>query len=673
MIATRTVKSGLPVILAFHVLLCVNTADVRAQTADSPDAQVDTAPVEEELTDIDLLDLEIPTVVTAARREQKITDVAHAVSVITAEDIRWAGARSVPDALRLVPGVDIAQLAYGNAAVSPRGFHGFFSNSTLVLVDGRQIYDALYGGTLWGNWPFQIEDIERIEVIRGPAGVTWGANTVNGVINIITKDPADQLGLTVTGGGGSRGTHKEYLGYGFSDGKLKLRVSGEYEASDGFREGGSVIASLDDSYKSGRMAIHGVYDAGPQDTLTLSAGSALVDNGYPPMPIPAAPRQNAGTQASFFLGRWRHEADPDNAFELTSYVNDFAFDAGISVAQSRYQQLGLLFGHTYKPTSNHTLNWGIDTRVDLLDATQAAPAMLSKDHIHSAVVGLYLQDEWRFAPKWTLNLGGRIDYESYSGFQPSARVALSYDLSEDSLVYASVSRSFQMPTAAVRFTGTPFIGGLIYATGDRDMKAMSQIAYQLGYRGIFFDRLQAGVNLYWHEHTDAIGMKPLPGPPGILRANMQNIGSFTTYGIELDTKYAVTDEFTLLGHYTFQRINWRSSFPFVFSGDFITPPKHKFMIVTRYSPTDDVHLSSHLYYVDSVRAPNPSMPLLPRHVEPYFRLDLRAEHEFWNDRASIAVGVRNLLDSGHYEGATWFFNDAEVPRMAYAEMRMRLD
>ncbi len=153
---------------------------------------------EDEIDDIELLELEVPIVVTAARREQSITDVPYASSVITQEDIRWSGARSIPDALRLVPGVDVADLSFGSAAVSPRGFHGFLSRQILILVDGRQVYDSLFGGTLWGSWPFQLEDIERIEVIRGPGGVTWGANALNGVINIITKAPADQLGLTMS-------------------------------------------------------------------------------------------------------------------------------------------------------------------------------------------------------------------------------------------------------------------------------------------------------------------------------------------------------------------------------------------------------------------------------------------------------------------------------------------
>jgi iron complex outermembrane receptor protein len=166
-----------------------------------PQTQPTTAPApSEELgfaedEDVGLLELEMPIVITATRREQSIATVPYAISVITAEDIRRSAARSVPDALRLVPGMDVAELTYGDAAVSPRGMHAMTARTTLVLVDGRQIFDSLFGGTLWGSWPFQLEDIERIEVIRGPGGVTWGANAVQGVINIITKNPADRRRL----------------------------------------------------------------------------------------------------------------------------------------------------------------------------------------------------------------------------------------------------------------------------------------------------------------------------------------------------------------------------------------------------------------------------------------------------------------------------------------------
>ena len=626
---------------------------------------------DEVLDDIDLLVLEVPIVVTAARREQKITTVPYAISVITAEDIRLSGARSVADALRLAPGVDVAELTWGHSAVSPRGFHGWLANQVLVMVDGRQIYDAFFGGNIMSSWPIQLEDIARIEVVRGPGGVTWGPNAVNGVINIITKDPADQQGLTITVRGGSQGAHRERIGYGFRDGKLRMRVSGEFDGADGFSKGGSLLRRYEDSRGRAQLSLYGIYEAGLDDTLTISAGGAVAWGDPPTTPLAGLGVQGRfDSDAAFLLGKWTHQIEHDSHFELTAFVNSFAASAGFPSADYRYQQFALQFGHTFKPARAHMLTWGIDTRVDLLDATNADPFQLSKSYVANTIVGAYVQDEWQFTPKWTLNLGGRVDYDSYGGFEPSGRAALSRQLSENSMVYGAVSRASHIPVAATRFLDMEMFNGLTRVQADRDIHAITLMAYEAGYRGRFFDRLETNCNLFWHEYDDLTTFSPAWGLPTLLIINFDNRAAASTYGVELDARWAVSKNLTLLGNYTFQHLDWRSSAP-LHDKDVISPPKHKFMLGVRYSPTDDLHLSSHLYFVDEVKAPNPAFALVARDVPAYCRLDLRAEYDLWDDRASVAVGVRNLLDRHHYEGASLFLNDAQVPRMVYAELRVR--
>jgi iron complex outermembrane receptor protein len=617
--------------------------------------------------------MQVQVVVTASRREQQITAVSNAASVITAEDIRAAGARSVPDALRLAPGVDVADLSFGNAAVAPRGFHGFLSNHVLVLVDGRQIFDSLFGGTVWGAWPFQLEDIARIEVVRGPGGVTWGANAVNGVINIITKDPVDQLGSTVSFGGGSRGTFRNYVGHGLQDGKLRMRISAEYEASDGYQNGGSLLRDLEDDYKGGRFSLNAIYEENENNTLTLSAGSSIVDGGFPPTPLAGIGlRRNSGSQASYIMGTWQHRNCDGDVFKLAGFVNDFQVSPGLPQVDYRYEQIGLQFSHTLALGEGHTRTWGVDTRFDLLDVSNSDPSLLSKSFVSTGIIGGYLQDEWQLDSRWKLSLGGRLDYEFYGGFQPSARASLSYAVSNESVIYGAVSRAFQMPAAGSRFLQLPLLNGLAYVTANRDVDPKTLIAYELGYRNKFFDCLDTSLNLFWHQYDEITSLSPQLGPPGLVQTHFDNqTGKAALYGLEFEGRYTVSKTLTLLGHYTYNQLNWDVDKPFA-DLDYMTPPKHKAMVGARYSVNDDLRLSGHLHFVDAVKAPNPANPFVARRIDPYPRLDVRVEHEFTRDRLSVALGVNNLLDSGHYEGGTLFLNDSEVPRTVYVELRIRI-
>lgn len=673
----RPLRSGL---LRIAIILAYSACPGFGQSAPAPADSVEdsTAPTSapstsddaNSLQDIDLFSLEVPTVVTASRREQEVRTLPYAVSVITAEDIRKSGARNVPDALRLVPGVDVAELSANNYAVSVRGFHDLVARNVLVMVDGRQIFDSLFGGTLWGNWPLKLEDIERIEVIRGPGGVTWGANAVNGVINIISKDPKDQLGLTTTAGGGSRGTHREYTGYAFQEGKLRMRVSGDYQASDGNLRGGSFFRRPDDDLKAAEANMKAIYDAGPYDTLTLAGGSKVVDGSFPVTPLGSLTTQrNGGSQANYLQSQWQHRVASDNTVSLNAFVNDFYGSPSLKAVDYRYQQLGLQFNHTFDPWENHTFSWGIDGRTDLLDTTNSDPYLLTRDFVSTAIVGFYAQDDWRFAPRWTFSLGGRLDYEFYGGFEPSGRASLSYDLSDTSAVYGAVSRAFQMPAVGSRFLNAPFTEGLFYYTSDQDLQSEQLIAYELGHRATFFERLSTDLSLYCHDYDNLTILKPELGPPGLVRYNFQNGYQATTFGLEADAKYALTERLTLLGNYTFEKMSTDGRYSLA-NTEAMTLPKHKFMLGTRYNPIDRLNLSAHLFFVDDTNGPNPLLPFRRMQFAEYFRLDLRAEYEFWKDRGTVAVGVRNLLDSHHPEGTSLFLNNTEVPRMIYAEMRL---
>ncbi len=622
--------------------------------------------------DLALLDMDVPIVVTAARRGQEINTVPYAISVVTRKDIRLSGARSVPDALRLVPGVDVGDISFGNSVVGTRGFHGFAARFALILVDGRQIYDSMFGGTLWGSWPFQLEDIERIEVIRGPGGVTWGANAVNGVINIITRDPADQKGLTITSGAGIRGWTKQHIGYAAGDDKFRFRLSAEYEGSNGFDEGYSFFGNSNDDYHCGRASFHGIYQPDKDNTFTFSTGTSLLHDGYSSTPMVGFNQEiNAGSNANYLLGNWKHTVSDEESFELTAFVNDFWISPGVQPFEYRYQQLALQFGHTFKLNSEHTLTWGMDSRIDFIDGSLAHPPILTQDHATSGIVGIYLNDEWKFAPKWRLDMGARIDYEFYSVFQPSARIALSYDITDNSIIYGAVSRAFQVHPVGLRYAKMALLNSLSYITGKKDIDPLTVSACEIGYRARINERFDIGSAAYFQYAEDHGTLSLGLGKTAPIEFLDGNRGRSKIYGLELDARYRATEKLTFLGNYTLAFMDWDGSKPF-YETELVTTPKNKFMLGARYDATDDLHLSTHLYYVDNVNLICSNLPLMEDSIDSYLRLDLRAEYEFWYDRASFAVGVRNLLDPDHKEVTTSFLTPTETPRMIFAEFRVAI-
>jgi len=210
----------------------------------------------------------------------------------------------------------------------------------------------------------------------------------------------------------------------------------------------------------------------------------------------------------------------------------------------------------------------------------------------------------------------------------------------------------------------------VQLTSNERVRAIPLIAYEAGYRARFFDRLDTAVDVYGHSFSNYTALKTQLGPPGLIAPHFDNAYDTILYGLEWENKFAVNEKLTLLGNYTLEFMDWQGNFT---EADLISAPKHKFMLGARYSPTSDLHLSAHTYYVDAEHSPDPPNPFALKSIAPYFRVDLRAEQEFWKKRASVAVGVRNLLDPDHPEGSTRFLNTGEVPRMIYAELRVHLD
>jgi iron complex outermembrane receptor protein len=395
----------------------------------------------------ELLDVQVTSV---SKRPQSLSDAAAAVFVITNEDLRRSGVRNIPDALRMVPGINVARIGSNKWAVTARGFNGRFANKLLVLVDGRTVYSPTFSGVYWEALDLMLEDVERIEVIRGPGATLWGANAVNGVINIITRHAADsQRGLVSAGvGSEERGFAAARYGARLAEGTYGRLYAKAFER-DAFAFPGGRGAG--DGWQALRGGFRVDSQFSGQDGLTLEGDihSADIDQQIV-LPQLAAPfvRQVADT-ASVAQGnimvRWDHTASADSGWTLQAYYDHFARDEVFLDERRDTFDLEL----TYRVVSDrlHSVVWGSGYRLtrDEFDPTPIVDVVPDSrtDQLFSA----FVQDQIELVDdRLWLTLGSKFEHNDYTGFelQPSAR--LGWTLDARNKLWASISRAVRTPS-----------------------------------------------------------------------------------------------------------------------------------------------------------------------------------------------------------------------------------
>ena len=294
--------------------------------ASSAPAQSQTA-APRDLTQFSLEDLMNVQVTSVSKKEQKLAKTGAAIFVITQEDIRRSGATNIPDLLRMVPGVDVARVDHSNWAVSIRGFNSVYANKVLVLIDGRSVYHPAFSGVLWYAQDVPLEDIERIEVIRGPGGTVWGANAMNGVINIITKSAKATPGGLITAGGGTDLQGEGLLQYG---GKAGGR--GDYRVFGSYSNQGKSDPADSDPAADGRRLVQGGFRSdwrlSTRDLLTVQGDYRKVDGGetvtgvLPQMlSMSGTYAQPIGEAGGNVLARWTHTFVKGSDISLQAYFD----------------------------------------------------------------------------------------------------------------------------------------------------------------------------------------------------------------------------------------------------------------------------------------------------------------------------------------------------------------
>ncbi len=463
----------------------------------------------------DLLALEVTT---ASKTPEPASLVAAPMYVITQEDIRRSGARSLPEILRLAPGVQVARISAGTYAIGIRGFADRLARSILVMIDGRAVYSPLFAGTYWEVQDTLIEDIDRIEVIRGPGGTLWGSNAVNGIVNIITKPAAATQGVLVTAGGGSDERGFGSVRFGGSGPNVKYRAYGKVlDRQPEFHRDGADF----DRWKSGQAGFRADWTLARQRSLTvqgdaydgrLGERAALTTYTSPFTELRAIDARLSGANV---LARWASPLGKSSDVQVQAYYDRTNRDE-LPVAESR-DTIDLDFQQGLKRWPRHRLTWGAAYRLTSGRITAAAPSAFSPPSRTDSLFSAFGQDELLLVPeRWRLVLGSKFEHNARSGFeaQPSVRVLWTPDAAQT--VFAGVTRAVRTPSrvetdySTTSLVSPGAVPTFVRLLANPDFVPEKLTAYEAGYRVRAVNRLYVTVSSFFNHLDDLLSTELQP-------------------------------------------------------------------------------------------------------------------------------------------------------------------
>ncbi|NPA94524.1 MAG: TonB-dependent receptor [Thermodesulfobacteria bacterium] len=640
----------------------------------------------EGLLSMDLEELMNVEVTSAFKKPQNFRNIPAAVYVITSEDIRRSGAETIPEALRMVPGVNVAKLDNGNWAVSIRGFNGLFSDKLLVLMDGRTLYDPLFSGVFWDVQDTVLEDIERIEVIRGPGASIWGTNAVNGVINIITKNASDTVGgmVSVSGGNQNRGTLSARYGVRMGDvGATRFYVKTfkrhQQVQSDGstawddwfmdrvgFRSDLKLpeanTVSLKGEMYTGRgtnklVGLDRTYSKHviQKNNVPVSGGYLVSDFGH---------RFRKGLDLFF---RFYYDHTERKFSKLTSQTRDtidFEFKNHWCVGEL----VDFVWGGTYRHTSDDIpMSHGHTGYGSFIPRRR-------KDDLFS----LFLQNEFKF---WLERLrfitGVRLDHYNYSGLEAQPTFRFLYSLGSHQDLWMAVSRAVRSPSRynrdAIWILGPPANdipapGAIMVFRGSDDYKSEKVWSYEMGYRWRSGKNLTVDVTGFANFYTDLFsgtvgtpfehhGYEITPIDPG-------NHGEGNTYGVELTSNvkpfkwWRVELSYSYLDCNFWVKSKYRNNTELTVH--YMASPHHKVSVRSYMDLTSSMELDVWLRYTSSLSRLD---------IPAYTGLDIRFGYHP-SKQLEFSIDGKDLLDPYHPEFRDEFLHvvDTEVPRSVNAKI-----
>jgi iron complex outermembrane recepter protein len=535
-----------------------------------------------ELTDLSLEDLMKIEITSVSRKAQRLSDAAAAVFVITQEDIRRSGVTSIPEALRMAPGVEVARIDASRWAITARGFNGQFASKLLVLMDGRTVYSPTFSGVWWDAQDTVLSDIERIEVIRGPGATLWGANAVNGVINIITKQAKDTQGVLAEGMVGTRDNSSGTVRYGGKVGQnTYFRAYGKYSHTGSFLNSDNRDARDDWEASRGGFRIDATPNADNSLTLqgdTFKNGSKQGETVFslaPPYVVDGG-QSKVRHDGSNVLGRLRHIISETSDFSLQMYF-DQTHRTGGNFSEER-KTVDVDFQHRFAFLTNQEVIWGLGYR-NIQDSfintfeTSFQPAS-RKDQLFSG----FLQDDiMLIRDKVHLILGSKFEHNDYTGFEMQPNVRTIWTINPRHTVWSSLSRAVRTPsrgesdarqTTAIVPPAPPFVPfpTQVLYMGDRSFKSEKLLSFELGYRYHPSEKFSLDVATYANQYDDlrtarigtAYPVPPVGLPSYIVQPLIaENRMDGESYGVEVAAEWKALPWWRFNGYYTYAHVMLR--------------------------------------------------------------------------------------------------------------------
>jgi iron complex outermembrane receptor protein len=631
---------------------------------------------ETDYTELDLqalMQVSTNEIVSVAKKGQQHFFAPAAATILTHDDIIRSGVATIPDALRLVPGLHVARANGNSWEVASRGLGGLALNKLLVLMDGRSLYDTILSGVYWDLHLFPLDDVDRIEIVRGPGASLWGLNAMNGVINIVTKNSKDTSGNFVSAAGGIQ---EQFLGHvrsGFTLGShesASIYVAANRRESLDLDSGGSAN-DANTTYRAGAR-----FDSnGDQDVGTLQTGLTVVDAGgegtffdqSAKKLFDAADKDTALN--TFLLGRWSHKYDNDSDYEVQFYFDHTERNNSSDViARNSFYDIDFI---RRLRLGRHALMLGGGGRHHFEEGKSNPTARFSDSSEDVLLANFFVQDEIRFSDFISLTLGSKLSYHDYIGLKPQPGARLSVKASEDTFFWGAVNRALRTPSRFER--GIRLLGNdrdpngfeAIAIQSDPSVQAEDLISYELGFRHRSPKQWHLDVSAFFSEYDSLLGLDPKIanigfGEEGLLTLPLMitNIGGASVYGAEVEFDVDLAERTSLKLTYSLTRHEPKTKAGLILYS--VETPQNMAAAQFAHTFADALDFNAALRFVDTVRSFGPS-------AGSYIELDSRLAYQL-NPQMQLSFQGLNLLQSAKREFVPITVRATSVKRVLYAKL-----